>query len=139
MSNTLLSTHLGSISLSKGFDKDYLRSSGSSGSGPSRFELLAEYAGVLSAVDNVSPEAQSTRFLAPVGSGTTISAGGSRAPQTFTIEYANITRSLKRALLRNVVENQFSSAATRIMSILMTMGKLEEKHVRSHTAASRVL
>lgn len=99
--------------------------------GPTQTELLAEYVAILSSHDNVSSAAHATRFLAPFGSSTTTSAGGSAQVATsFTIEYSNIIRQLQVQMLRQMVVERFGPVAGRIFSILTEKGKLEEKHVR---------
>lgn len=97
---------------------------------PSPVELLAEYVAILTDSDNVSSQARQTRFLAPSGSSTTTSAGGAtRVPTSFTIEYRNIISQLQMEMLRQVVSEQFGATAARIFSILVSKGKLEEKHI----------
>lgn len=97
----------------------------------SQLEILAEYVAILSDCDNISSSVRQTRFLAPSGAGTTMSAGGTtKVPASFTIEYRNIIDNLQMEMLRQVICEQFGATAARIFSILVDKKKLEEKHVR---------
>lgn len=98
---------------------------------PTPVELLAEYVAILSRHDNISSSVHNFRFLAPFGSATMVSAGGSaRVATSFTIEYVNILKQLQLQMVRNMVVDRFGAIAGRIFSILVEKGKLEEKHVR---------
>lgn len=98
---------------------------------PTSVELLAEYVAILSRHDNISSSVHNFRFLAPFGSATMVSAGGSaRVATSFTIEYVNILKQLQLQMVRNMVVDRFGAIAGRIFSILVEKGKLEEKHVR---------
>lgn len=97
-----------------------------------RYDLLKEYAGVLSEADYTHAETHAqTRFLTPEGGSLTSSATGARVGQSFVVEYRNVGRKLKRKVLIDVVEQQFGSSGVRIINILFDKGKLEEKHVSS--------
>ncbi|KAK0564754.1 RNA polymerase III subunit C82 [Tilletia horrida] len=169
-----------SINLPQAFPKKSFSSSSSSSSsrkngssGPSRAELIAEYAAVLSCAEDIAGAGRKRRFLAPAyqatssaaatagdangsgkgksklangnadgsaggassrasrtgGSGTTVSAGGTRVSNVFVVEYAEICGRLKRAILKDVVAEKFGSAAVRVIGVLLEKGKLEEKYI----------
>ncbi|WFD22726.1 RNA polymerase III subunit C82 [Malassezia equina] len=89
-----------------------------------RLMLQADHAGLARC------EKDELRFLAPFGSSTTVSAGGSaRVATSFTIEYVNILKQLQLQMVRNMVVDRFGAMAGRIFSILVEKGKLEEKHI----------
>ncbi|WFD35052.1 RNA polymerase III subunit C82 [Malassezia cuniculi] len=97
---------------------------------PSQLEFLAEYVAILTDSDNISSDARNTRFLAPSGTGTTVSAGGTaKVPTSFTVEYRNIINTLQLEMIRQMISEQFGPIAARIFSILISKGKLEEKHI----------
>ncbi|PWN46203.1 hypothetical protein IE81DRAFT_355103 [Ceraceosorus guamensis] len=122
-----------SIQLWKGLDRESLKESGPAAGGggkASRYDLFAEYAAIFSQTDDLSHTSMESKFIQPApGSTTTLSAGGSRVAQKFVVKYDNTAKRLKRALLKDVVQNQYGSMATRILSILLDKGKLEETHI----------
>ena len=119
-----------SLRIQRGLDRRSLVSDDHKSKAPSQQELLAEYVAILAGYDNVSSSVQGKRFLAPFGTNTILSAGGSgRVATSFTIEYGNIIHELQVQLVRSVVVERFGPMAGRIFSILVEKGKLEEKHI----------
>ncbi|WFD06590.1 RNA polymerase III subunit C82 [Malassezia vespertilionis] len=120
------------VRIQRGLDKRSIvgEESAQSEHTPTKAELLAEYVAILTSHDNISSSVCMNRFLAPHGSITTTSAGGStNVPTSFTIEYINILRFLQYQMIRDVVVQRFGNIAGRIFTILVEKGKLEEKHI----------
>lgn len=119
------------VRIQRGLDRRSIMGDERTSRAPTTIELLAEYVSILSAHDNISSSARKTRLLAPFGSSSTTSAGGSaRVATSFTVEYRNILEQMQLQLIRDVVVERFGAMAGRIFSILVEKGKLEEKHVR---------
>ena len=127
--NTLSHNIPHGLKIQRGLDKRSILGENSS-QHPTTNELLAEYFAILSNHDNISSSVRNTRLLAPFGSATTTSAGGTtKIPTSVTVEYINIIRQLQMQMVRDVVVERFGPTAGRIFSILTEKGKLEEKHV----------
>ncbi|KAL4402729.1 RNA polymerase III subunit C82 [Malassezia pachydermatis] len=131
ISVTTLSHHIPEhVRIQRGLDRRSIMGDERTSRAPTTIELLAEYVSILSAHDNISSSARKTRLLAPFGSSSTTSAGGSaRVATSFTVEYRNILEQMQLQLIRDVVVERFGAMAGRIFSILVEKGKLEEKHI----------
>lgn len=121
------------IALKKAFDRDAIR--GLLGSDPAQSVLLGEVIAVLLDAGDISRKGLSKRLVSP-GAGVsepTIGPAGAKIPSLLHIEFGNAARVLRDQLLGNVVEAQFGPTGTRIMTLLRSMGKLEEKHISKLT------
>ncbi|WFC95070.1 RNA polymerase III subunit C82 [Malassezia brasiliensis] len=93
--NTLSHNIPHGLKIQRGLDKRSILGENAS-QHPTTNELLAEYFAILSNHDNISSSVRNTRLLAPFGSATTTSAGGTtKVPTSVTVEYINIIRQLQ--------------------------------------------
>ncbi|KIM32168.1 hypothetical protein M408DRAFT_326822 [Serendipita vermifera MAFF 305830] len=93
-----------------------------SSKGSSNATSLREYLAFLSAADSASPKGKSNAFLS------TSSASGSGSGKV-QVEFYAIYRQMKLAVLDGYVRERWDIWALRIVRILLSMGKMEEKQL----------
>lgn len=90
----------------------------SSSKKPSPMALLKDYCGVLAAADNPTPAGKLASF---------ISLNGSKVQ----VEFEIIGNRLRRRVLEAVTRERYGDEGVRVVSLLLSLGKMDEKQVRS--------
>ena len=85
---------------------------------PSQMAMLKDYCGILAAADNPTPAGKAASF---------ISLNGSKVQ----VEFEIIGSRLRRRILEAVTRERHGEDGVRIISLLLTTGKMDEKQVRA--------
>lgn len=84
---------------------------------PSQMAMLKDYCGILAAADNPTPAGKAASF---------ISFNGSKVQ----VEFEIISTRLRRRILEAVAREKHGDEGVRIISLLLSTGKMDEKQVR---------
>ncbi|GJJ11988.1 hypothetical protein Clacol_006226 [Clathrus columnatus] len=86
---------------------------------PSTHTLLKEYIAILACADNPTTEGRASSFV-------TVGGGGTGKVQ---VEFETICRRLRQRVLEAVARERYGDDAVRIIRILLSMNKVDEKHL----------
>jgi DNA-directed RNA polymerase III subunit RPC3 len=100
-------------------DEDHL-ASGLATHNASNASSLREYINILSAADNPTPAGVAGAFL---------SSGSAGVGGRVQVEFYGIYRQLKLAVLDGYVRERWGQLAVRVVRILLSMGKMDEKQI----------
>jgi DNA-directed RNA polymerase III subunit RPC3 len=93
----------------------------SSSNTPSIHTLLKEFLAILACADNPTPAGRAASFVSVGGGGT----------GKVQVEFEIICRRLRQHVLEAVARERYGDGAVRIIRVLLTMDKMDEKHVCS--------
>jgi DNA-directed RNA polymerase III subunit RPC3 len=79
--------------------------------------LVKDYLGLLSAADNPTPAGRAGAF---------VSFGGTKVQ----VEFEIIARRLRQRVLEAYTRERYGDEGVRVLRLLLTMGKIDEKQVR---------
>lgn len=88
---------------------------------PSQMAMLKDYCGILASADNPTPAGKMSSF---------ISLNGSKVQ----VEFEIIANRLRRRILEAVTRERHGDDGVRIISLLLSTGKMDEKQVRSEAS-----
>jgi DNA-directed RNA polymerase III subunit RPC3 len=83
---------------------------------PSQMAMLKDYCGILASADNPTPAGKQASF---------ISLNGSKVQ----VEFEIIANRLRRRILEAVARERYGDDAVRVISLLLSTGKMDEKQV----------
>lgn len=86
---------------------------------PSIHTLLKEYLAILACADNPTPAGRAASFVSVGGGGT----------GKVQVEFEIICKRLRQRVLEAVARERYGDDAVRIIRVLLTMDKMDEKHV----------
>jgi DNA-directed RNA polymerase III subunit RPC3 len=111
------------------FDVDTIKQKLGSSKNVTQASLLREALSVLLGDGDDSSVGASKRFMGPYAGTEARMTDGAVAYGKIQIEYANAGRAMRQQILSNVVDAQFGPSAVRVVSLLVRMGKLDEKQI----------
>ena len=85
---------------------------------PTQMTMLKDYCGILAAADNPTPAGKAASF---------VSLNGSKVQ----VEFEIIASRLRRRILEAVTRERHGDDGVRVISLLLSTGKMDEKQVRA--------
>lgn len=110
-------TSLVNIALQLPEDDDLSQGLASSSKNASQMSLIKDYVGILASADNPTPAGKDASFL---------SVNGSK----IQVEFEIVATRLRRRILEALTRERHGDDGVRIVSLLLSTGKMDEKQVR---------